>query len=129
LHETSHPASSFQAQRIPSDATHLALSAGANDAIMNSDLLLTPLDSTAKALAKLADVSQGFDKKYRRAVAACRKTALPLTICTVYNENFPDREYQRLASTALRVFNDAILLVGFEFGPTVIALRFVCSSP
>jgi hypothetical protein len=102
---------------------------GGNDAIMNSGILLKPVDSAAKTLAELADVSQSFEEKYRRAVAACRETGLPLTICTIYNGNFPDREYQRLASTALMVFNDAILRVGFEFGLTVIDLRFVCSSP
>lgn len=118
-----------QVQQIPPDATHLVLSVGGNDAIMNSGILLKPLDSAAKTLAELADVSQAFEEKYRRAVAACRKTGLPLTICTIYNGNFPDREYQRLASTALMVFNDAILRVGFEFGLTVIDLRFVCSSP
>jgi len=118
-----------QAQQIPPDATHLVLSVGGNDAIMNSGILLKPLDSAAKTLAELADVAQAFEEKYRRAVAACRKTGLPLTICTIYNGNFPDREYQRLASTALMVFNDAILRVGFEFGLTVIDLRFVCSSP
>jgi hypothetical protein len=62
-------------------------------------------------------------------VGACRKTRLPLTICTIYNGNVPDREYERLAATALMVFNDAILRVAFEFGLTVIDLRFVCSSP
>jgi GDSL-like Lipase/Acylhydrolase family len=118
-----------QVRRIPSDATHLVLSVGGNDAIMNSDILLKPLDSTATALGKLADVSQEFEEKYRRAVAECRKTGLPLTICTIYNGNFPDREYQRLASTALMVFNDVILRVGFEFGLAVIDLRFVCASP
>ena len=70
----------------------------------------------------LADVAHGFEKKYRRAVAACRRTGLLLIICTIYNGNFPDREYQRLASTALMVFNDAILRVGFEYGLTVIDL-------
>ena len=118
-----------QVQRIPSDATHLVLSVGGNDAIMNSDALLKSFHSPVTALAKLANVSQGFEKKYRRAVATCRKTEFPLTICTIYNGNFPDREYQRLACTALMVFNDAILRVGFEFGLTVIDLRFVCSSP
>jgi len=118
-----------QAQQIPSGATHLVLSVGGNDAIMNSGILLKPLDSAAKTLAELAEASQAFEEKYRRAVGACRKTGLPLTICTIYNGNFPDREYQRLASTALMVFNDAILRVGFEFGLTVIDLRFVCSSP
>ncbi len=118
-----------QARRIPPGATHLVLSVGGNDAIMDSDVLLKPFDSTEKALAKLADVSQGFEEKYRRAVAACRKTGLPMAICTIYNGNFPDREYQRFASTALMVFNDAILRVGIEFGLTVIDLRFVCSCP
>jgi len=118
-----------QAQRMPSDATHLVLSVGGNDAIMNSDVLLKPFDSTVTALAKLADVSQEFERKYRHAVATCRKPECPLTICTIYNGNFPDREYQRLASTALMMFNDVILRVGFESGLTVIDLRFVCSSP
>ncbi len=118
-----------QVERIPPDASHLVLSIGGNDAIMNSDALLKPSQSTAKALAHLADASQGFERKYRRAVSACRKTGLPLTICTIYNGNFPDPEYQRVASTALMIFNDAILRVGIEFGLTIIDLRFVCSLP
>ena len=117
----------FQAQRISSDASHLVLSVGGNDAIMNSDVLLKPSKSTAKALGDLADASQRFEKKYRCAVAACRKTGLPLTICTIYNGNFPDPEYQRVAFTALMVFNDVILRVGIEFGLTIIDLRFVCT--
>lgn len=115
-----------QVQRIPSGASHLVLSVGGNDAIMSSDALLKPLKSTAKALAELADASQRFERKYRRAVSACRKTGLPLTICTIYNGNFPDSEYQRVASTALMIFNDAILRVGIELGLTIIDLRFVC---
>jgi hypothetical protein len=118
-----------QVQKIPPAATHLVLSVGGNDAIMKSDLLLKPLGSTTKALAEMAEISEEFEKKYRGAVAACRKTELPLTICTIYNGNFSDPNYQRLASTALTVFNDAILRVGFEFGLTIIDLRLVCSSP
>jgi len=117
-----------QVQQIPSDATHVVLSVGGNDAIMKSDILLKPL-STTKALSELADISEEFECKYRIAVAACRKTGLPITICTIYNGNFPDPEYQRLASSALTVFNDVILRVGFEFGLTIIDLRLVCSAP
>jgi hypothetical protein len=50
-----------QAQRIPSDATHLVLSVGGNDAIMNSDVLLKSFDSPVTALAKLADLWQELD--------------------------------------------------------------------
>lgn len=119
---------SSQVQRVPRDASHLVLSVGGNDALMNSGVLDKPFDSTTQALAALADVSQNFEEKYRRAVGACRQLQLPLTICTIYNGCFPNAAYQRLASTALMVFNDVILRVGIEFGLTIIDLRFVCSS-
>jgi hypothetical protein len=116
-----------QAEKIPSDATHLVLSVGGNDAILSSDILLRSL-KTANALSELADIGENFERNYRKAVAACRK-GLPLTICTIYNGNFPDAQYQRLASTALTVFNDVILRVGIELGVTIIDLRLVCNSP
>lgn len=118
-----------QMERVPKGASHLVLSVGGNDAIMNSEILRMPADSMAQALSTLHDVSQRFDGNYRRAVAACRQKGLPLAICTIYNGNFPDPEYQRLISTALMVFNDVILRVGIEFALTVIDLRLECSSP
>jgi hypothetical protein len=118
-----------QMKLIPSDATHLVLSAGGNDAIMNSDVLLKSLKSTVNALSELADISEGFERNYRAAVASCRGPQLPLTICTIYNGNFPDPQYQRMAATALTLFNDVILRVAFEFRLSVIDLRFVCASP
>ena len=96
---------------------------------MISGILYAPADSMSRAVATLADLSQRFAEKYRPAVEACRKLHLPLTLCTIYNGNFPDADFQRLASTALMVFNDVILRVGIEFRLTIIDLRFVCSSP
>ena len=120
---------SSQLRRVPADATHLALSAGGNDALSNVGILERPVGSTAEALAALADVSQEFEEEYRRAVGACRQLRLPLTLCTIYNGCFPDADFQRSASTALMVFNDVILRVGIEFGLPIIDLRFVCSLP
>ena len=117
-----------QLQRVPSDASHLVLSVGGNDALMNSSILHVPADSVTQAVAALAEVSRDFEENYRRAVAVCRQLSLPLTLCTIYNGCFPDDNYQRLISTALMVFNDAILRVGIEFGLAMIDLRFVCSS-
>ena len=117
-----------QLQRVPPDASHLVLSVGGNDALMNLDILNIPADSTSQALAALADVSRDFEKKYRRAVTACQRLHLPLILCTIYNGCFPDSNFQRFASTALMVLNDVILRVGIEFGLGVIDLRFVCSS-
>jgi hypothetical protein len=117
-----------QLQRVAPDATHLVLSVGGNDALMNSSILHMPADSTAHALAMLANASIRFEENYRRAVGACRQLSLPLTICTIYNGCYPDTDFQRSVSTALMVFNDVILRVGVEFRLPIIDLRFICSS-
>jgi hypothetical protein len=119
---------SSQVQRVPSDASHLILSVGGNDALMNSGILHSPASSTSQAIEALAAVSQGFEERYRHAVGACRQLALPLILCTIYNGCFSDSDFQRLVSTALMVFNDVILRVGIELGLQIIDLRFVCSS-
>jgi hypothetical protein len=62
-----------QAQRVPGDASHLVLSVGGNDAIMNADILRMPAESTAHALGALHNVSERFEKSYRRAVDACSR--------------------------------------------------------
>jgi hypothetical protein len=118
-----------QVRLVPADATHLVLSAGGNDAISNAGILDRPVKSTAQAITALADVARGFEEKYRAALASCRVLRLPLTVCTIYNGCFPDADYQRMVSTALMVFNDAILRVGIEYRLSIIDLRFVCSSP
>jgi hypothetical protein len=118
-----------QLQRMPTDASHLVLSVGGNDALMNSDILHMPADSTSQAIEKLADVSSRFEEKYRKAVNNCKRVGLPLALCTIYNGCFPDPDFQRAVSTALMVFNDVILRVGIESGLPIIDLRFICSSP
>jgi len=118
-----------QLQRIPADASHLVLSVGGNDALMSSDILHMPADSTSHAIARLANVSRQFEEKYRKAVNYCKGVGLPLTLCTIYNGCFPDADFQQAVSTALMVFNDVIFRVGIESGLPIIDLRFVCSSP
>src|SRR5215813_3553783 len=117
-----------QLQHVPRGASHLVVSVGGNDAIMDAGILRAPADSTPQVIGALADVSQLFEKKYRNAIAACRRLHLPLTVCTIYNGWFPDADYQRLISTVLMVFNDVILRVAVEHRLSVIDLRLVCSS-
>lgn len=118
-----------QLKNLPEDASHLVLSVGGNDAILNSQILQLPARSTADALGALANVAQAFEENYRGAVVACRRLALPMAVCTIYNGCFPDPDYQRLVTTALMAFNDVILRVAIERGLDVIDLRYVCSSP
>jgi len=96
---------------------------------MHAGLFDMAVDRVAESVDALADVWQNVEKKYRRAVAACMKPKLPLTLCTIYNGCLPDKAFQRLASTALMVFNDVIMRVGIELGLTIIDLRLVCALP
>jgi hypothetical protein len=118
-----------QVDRLPPEATHLVLSVGGNNALIKASVLDNPASSTAQALGFLADVALEFEMGYRAAVAACLHPRLPLTICTIYNGCFPDPQYQRIISTALAVFNDAILRVAIERSLRVIDLRAVCANP
>jgi hypothetical protein len=104
------------------------LSVGGNDALMNIGILETPVSTVSKAVEALADIASDFERRYRLAIAACLDTARPLAVCTVYNGCFEDQAFQRVASTTLRVFNDAIIRVAIEHALPVIDLRSVCAT-
>ncbi|HST63313.1 MAG TPA: SGNH/GDSL hydrolase family protein, partial [Longimicrobium sp.] len=91
--------------RIPDDATHLVLSIGGNDALMNIDILDRRVSSSGEALGMLADVRDAFGGRYGEVLRTLRARGLPLTLCTIYEGNFPDARMHRLAITALTVFN------------------------
>jgi hypothetical protein len=117
-----------QLTRVPGDATHLVVSAGGNDALGHVDLLNRPARSAAEVLGMLADAAGPFETRYRKMLTAVLRRGLPVAVCTVYNGNFPDAATQRLASTALSVFNDAILRIAAETRTAVIELRLVCTE-
>ena len=118
-----------QLDALPDDATHLVVSLGGNDALSHMDLLDRRAHSSAEVLAELAGAGERFAKRYRHAIDGALAYRLPTVVCTIYDGNFPDADFQRLASTALSVFNDANLRVAFEHALTVIDLRSICSEP
>ena len=117
-----------QAGRIPSDATHLVLSAGGNDALRESPIIETRVSSTGEALGLLANMADTFGRSYRSAVDACMQRGLPLAVCTIYNGYFPDQIFQRIASVALMVFNNVIIRTAVEKNLPVIDLRSICAA-
>lgn len=118
-----------QLARVPSGASHLVMSAGGNDALMQQHLLDTPVSSSAEALGMLAQAVAAFEASYRRAVAACLQRRLPLIICTIYNGNFPDPVYSRRVAFALSGFNDAIIRTAIDHRLRVLDLRLLCRLP
>jgi hypothetical protein len=117
-----------QLARLPGDATRLVLSVGGNDALGHLDLLAEPARSMAHALGRLAEVAQGFEARYGAMLRDVLARGIPTAVCTIYNPRFPDAETQRLAVTALTVFNDAILRAAFDAHLPVIDLRLVCDE-
>jgi hypothetical protein len=119
---------SRQFSRIPDDVTHLVLSLGGNDALMNSDLLAMPLASSSDALFLFGERLELFEAAYRQALKSLMRRNAALIVCTIYNGALePDQA--RLARVALMMFNDVILRAALEHRATVIELRVVCADP
>lgn len=117
-----------QAAKIPAGATHLFVSAGGNDALMNADLLTLPAHSSAAVFDQLADRVSDFEARYRAMLEALRRLDLPITVCTVYFPNFADAAMQKITTAALAAFNDAIVRQAIVAGLPVIDLRLVCDE-
>jgi hypothetical protein len=118
-----------QVRSVPSVATHLFLSVGGNDALSHTEILDAPVKSSADTWRLLAKIIADFEIAYREAATACLRKNLPLTVCTIYNGNFPDADYQLRASVALQTFNDSIARIAREKGCDLLELRSVCTTP
>jgi hypothetical protein len=117
-----------QLSRVPPDGSHLILSVGGNDALQSSDLLDTPVRSTAEALGLFGERVAGFERAYRAVVESLLALRRETAVCTIYNGNLA-APHAALARVALMTFNDVILRVAFERALRVIDLRLVCTEP
>jgi lysophospholipase L1-like esterase len=117
-----------QLRLLPADATHLIVSVGGNDALGHIDFLGAPAGTTAEALLGLADIAAGFERRYHGMLTEVLARGLPTAICTIYYPRFPDPTLQRIAATALAVFNDCIIRAAFTHGTPLLDLRFVCTE-
>lgn len=117
-----------QLARLPAEATHIVVSVGGNDALLNRDLLDTPVSSTAQALDLFAQRRLAFETSYKAAIDATVRQGRPTTVCSIYNGNLPPDEARR-ARVALTICNDVIFRVAFDRALSVIELGLVCNQP
>jgi lysophospholipase L1-like esterase len=117
-----------QVERIPASASHLVVSAGGNDALGNASVLEDSSRSIADTLNRLAAIADEFERSYRAMLGTILGRRLPSALCTIYYPRFPDARMQRLAVTALTLFNDGILRAAFEAGLPVLDLRLICDA-
>jgi lysophospholipase L1-like esterase len=74
-----------QLSRLPSDATHLIISVGGNDALWHERVLAEEVGSVAEVLLRLATVQAEFRRSYREMLSAVLGRGLPTTVCTIYD--------------------------------------------
>lgn len=117
-----------QITELPGDATHLVVSAGGNDALMNADILQQRAASSAEVLNRLADVAGEFERQYREMLQAVLSLNKPTAVCTIYYPRMREPLIQKIAVAALTVFNDAIIRQAILAGVPLIDLRLVCNE-
>ena len=113
-------------ERLPADATYLAISTGGNDALISSTILAQPARSVAQVLEELAEIQDGFSRDYGDMLSAVLARRLPTVVCTIYDA-IPG--LGRDARAALSMFNDVIVRQAAAAGVPVLDLRIVCSHP
>lgn len=117
-----------QLSRLESEATHLVLGVGGNDALRHAGILEMRVKSSREAFLLLDDAVSDFAQRYARAVDACLETQLPLVLCTIYHGCFPEPEFQRAVRVALAPFNEVIVEQAIRHSLKVIDLRLICSD-
>jgi hypothetical protein len=117
-----------QLRGLPSDATHLIISAGGNDALRQSGILESSARSVAEALTKLAAVGESFARAYDSMLQAAGQARLNTAACTIYEPRFADPLQRTVAAAGLTLLNDRITRQVFARGLNLIDLRVVCDE-
>ena len=117
-----------QLQGVPAGASHLVVSVGGNDALGYSGVLEEGARSMAEALARLAAIREQFARDYAAMLDRVAAAGLPTAVCTIYDPRFDDPVRQRVGSTGLTIFNDAITRAAFARGLPLLDLRVMFSS-
>jgi hypothetical protein len=113
---------------IPQDSTHLFISAGGNNAIMNADILSLQANSAAEVFDALSNRVSDFEFHYSAMLKAVLNRNLPSAVCTIYYPNFPEPFMQKIAVAALSAFNDVIIRQAILAKIPILDLRLICNE-
>jgi len=119
---------SRQLLKIPQDSTHLFISVGGNNAIMNADILSLQASSAAEVFDALSNRVSDFEFHYRQMLKTVLSRNLPTAVCTIYYPNFPDSFMQKIAVAALSSFNDVIIRQAVLAKIPTLDLRLICNE-
>ncbi|WP_067733151.1 SGNH/GDSL hydrolase family protein [Novosphingobium naphthalenivorans] len=116
-----------QLDRLPTDATHVIVSAGGNDLLHHVAVLGDAVENLGDALLRLASMRAPFARAHSVMTEALASLNLPVAVCTIYDANFEPPQ-DLMVSTALGVFNDAITRNVHRAGLDLLDLRLVCDD-
>lgn len=114
-----------QMTKLPSSATHLAMSVGGNDAIQSSGILQQSATSVDAALTTFSVALDDFRGRYRKAMTALLSASRPAMVCTIYDA-IPNLTKAKV--TALALFNDIIIREAAHQGVPILDLRSICDD-
>ncbi len=114
-----------QLKSFPTDATHVFVSCGGNDALNVIASLNQRVSTVDEGLSVLVEIIEEFRCHYQDMIHALLEKHQNLTVCTVYNK-IPGMSKNTLAALAL--FNEVILEEAASKRLSVIDLRNVCQE-
>jgi lysophospholipase L1-like esterase len=115
-----------QLARLPSNATHLVLSVGGNDALSWLPTLDRPCRSVLEALGHLSHIQVEFQTHYERLLAQVAQIGKPTLVCTVYDA-VPG--LTPALQTALSLFNDVVTRAAMGHAFEILDLRTLLKEP
>lgn len=113
---------------LPANATHLFISVGGNNALMNADVLQMKVSSSADVFDRMADLASEFESHYHEMLQAVLKLNKPTAVCTVYYPRMSENFAQKISVAALATFNDVIIRQAFLANVPLIDLRLICTE-
>ena len=118
-----------QAMQLPAGASHLVIGTGMSDVLSDVGMLAECAATVADALWKVSQVGERFERRYQRMLRSVRTRRLPVAVCTMGNGNFGGSQLQAVTTTALAIFNDAIIRSAWSAHAPIIDVRAACDEP
>ncbi len=113
---------------IPAGVTHIAICVDGGWAIETSGLLQGSARAIREALDTLAWAADEFENMFTRLIAAAAEAGVPTIVCTLVPARYVEPSQQRVAATALAIFNDRLLRRAVAARLSVVELRLVCDE-